>query len=128
MRVYFDLFRPYKRRRAETSGKIMLSQLLYETNDRCATDPRDKIYPLLGLVWYSYSEPLPYPVDYSLSTETVYAQYTKGAIRKEGKLAILSHLRISESMSYDLPSWVPDWRQGPTTRPLSYFPSGSVPV
>jgi Heterokaryon incompatibility protein (HET) len=51
MRVYYSLFRPTKSNRAETSRRLFLSQLLYETNSRSATDPRDKIYALLGLVW-----------------------------------------------------------------------------
>jgi hypothetical protein len=37
-------------------------------------------------------------------------------------------VRVSESASCGLPSWVPDWRQDPSTKPLSYVPLGSAPV
>jgi hypothetical protein len=70
MSLYYDLFWPSNGKRAETSGKCKLSQPLFEPNRRSAIDPRDKEKCNIGIVWYDSSEPLPYPVDYSLLPET----------------------------------------------------------
>jgi len=41
MRFYYDLFQPNNGKRAETSDKCKLFHLLFKTNRKSATDPRD---------------------------------------------------------------------------------------
>ena len=71
-----------------------------------ATDPRDKIYSLLGL---SNFEIIP---DYSKPVKEVYCEFAKATMEQHGLLIILYsgigvHIDSGRRMS-DLPSWVPD--------------------
>ncbi|UKZ69536.1 uncharacterized protein TrAtP1_010542 [Trichoderma atroviride] len=86
-----------------------LSDILWNTWDRDVTDPRDKVFAILGLVGESYNATLP-NIDYSKSTEEVYREVASLIITKENSLDILlaaSGLASGEK----LPSWVPDWRR-----------------
>lgn len=82
-----------------------------------ASDPRDKVFGLLGLV-SEESRPL---ADYSLSTAEVYtkiAMYLLKA-RKRGLHVILGNIchrsHEAREQTQNLPSWVRDWNQrGPT--------------
>jgi hypothetical protein len=79
--------------------------LLYFVNkyrSRLSTDPRDKIYALLGLA--NNVDVFP---DYSLSVREVFQKFTEACIRKSGTLDILNFVSISSRG--DIPSWVPDW-------------------
>lgn len=82
-----------------------------------ASDPRDKVFGLLGIV---HEEGRP-PANYSLSTAEVYVQIVMYLLKvqKRGLDVILGNLchRSDESrvQMKDLPHWVPDWSQcGPT--------------
>ncbi|KAL5589317.1 hypothetical protein FOVSG1_011184 [Fusarium oxysporum f. sp. vasinfectum] len=81
--------------------------LLEDTRDCNASDPRDKIFALLGL-WKKPLEP-----DYTLSPQAVYTGLASGLItggsqKVAGRLFdMASHGR---SM-LGLPSWVPDWSE-----------------
>lgn len=72
-----------------------------------ATDPRDKVYGMLGLAnekIASFIKP-----DYSKSVEQVYTEFAVGLIRSCQKLdEVLSWCVFDEGAT--LPSWVPDWR------------------
>lgn len=82
-----------------------------------ASDPRDKVFGLLGIV----SEESRPPADYSLSPAEVYTQIVMYLLKvqKRGLDAVLGNLcyRSVESrvQMKDLPSWVPDWNQCGTT-------------
>lgn len=79
-----------------------------------ASDPRDKVFALLGIV----SEESRLPANYSLSTAEVYTQIAMHLLKGQqwGLDVILGNLchRSHESRIQikDLPSWVPDWNQG----------------
>ena len=85
-----------------------------------STDPRDKVYAVLGLAGdpiegLTESEALPgqerMVVDYSSSVSEVYQRVAKYMINRDRNfdiLCILSTHRGPESG--DLPSWTPDWR------------------
>lgn len=86
-----------------------LSDLLWNILDRDATDPRDKVFAVLGLVGKEYIDSLP-DIDYSKSIEQVYQEASSFIIMKEKSLDLL----LAASGLNDegiLPSWVPDWRR-----------------
>lgn len=86
-----------------------LSDILWNTWDRDATDPRDKVFAILGLIGEDYSATLP-NIDYSKSTEEVYREVASLIITKENSLDILLAASGLDNGG-NLPSWVPDWRR-----------------
>jgi len=77
---------------------------------RSASDPRDKIFALLGLI--SRSNPtrqLSISPDYSLSWRLIYERTTLSLITTTGSLIPLIRVREHDRDPL-LPSWVPDWR------------------
>ncbi|KAI8944090.1 HET-domain-containing protein [Xylaria longipes] len=84
---------------------------------RGATNPRDKVYGLLGLI----DDAQYITVDYDSPIEMVYENCARGTITKSCGLDLFSHLTgpvRSKTLLYDdsqmlnLPSWVPDWNSG----------------
>ena len=98
---------------------LRLSKLIYDNWGREATDPRDKVYALYGLV-QGYQE-VPLEVNYAMSVEDVYRSTVRFCIENEGKLFILNNVSDFRKQSHHLPSWVPDWRD---RFPLSGFLGG----
>ncbi|KAK0634588.1 heterokaryon incompatibility protein-domain-containing protein [Bombardia bombarda] len=74
-----------------------------------ASDPRDKIFSLLGLTLGAPADGL--VADYSLSMEHIYTGFAAFAIKKLGMTEILKYAGGYENYgkSKSLPSWVPDW-------------------
>ena len=68
-----------------------------------STDPRDKIYSLLGIA--SDAEQLKIVPDYSKSVEGVYAD-AAAKILSLGKLELLHYVHPQNP---NMPTWVPDW-------------------
>ena len=95
---------------------LRLSELIYDNWGREATDPRDKVYALYGLV-QGYQK-VPLEINYAMSVEHVYRSTVRFCIENEGKLSILNSVSHFRKQSHHLPSWVPDWRDR--------FPSGSL--
>ena len=107
-----------------------------------ATDPRDKIYSLLGLV-RSKKDPESHGKvddnvirpDYSSSVDTVFRRVTKSLIKQESSLALLSTVEdASLRVTSNLPSWVPDyavWQEvtilGMPDNPHKYYAGGDEP-
>lgn len=104
-----------------------------------ATNPRDKIYALLGLAWDYPAKPsaispeVPtFTPDYTDSVAQVYTDFAHYQILSSNSLALLSK-RTTQDPSLQLPSWVPDWTQYnllhsaslsprlPTAAPLSRY-------
>jgi hypothetical protein len=87
----------------------LLSDLLHRVRstgmDMSATDPRDHIFALLGLV--GDAGELEIRPDYSKPVAKVYVDVAKKML-VAGHLSILS-LASGSSTVPDLPSWVPDW-------------------
>jgi len=90
------------RRAAEPSPLIYLMRSLRHFQ---ATDPRDKVFALLGIA--SDSQVLGLRPDYRKSYEEAYTDVTRAFIQN-GYIEILS-LSESAKQSILLPSWVPDW-------------------
>jgi hypothetical protein len=91
------------------------------------TDPRDRIYGALGMIFspsaesrirfFSHFSAKKYSVDYSKSVSQVYQDFVKFCIEYSGTLDILTfvqirqwHLSESEPDSDRLPTWAIDWR------------------
>jgi hypothetical protein len=86
-----------------------------------ATDPRDKIYGLLG-VCQALAKRI--KVDYAVPVQDVYADFARSRIETEGELSTLLTARPwvpQNGEDLGLPSWVPDLRgdSGVDTRYLS---------
>ncbi|KAH9890177.1 heterokaryon incompatibility protein-domain-containing protein [Xylariomycetidae sp. FL2044] len=84
-----------------------LSTILPLTRKLEASDPRDKVYAMLGLVNLSRLPGV--KPDYTLSISEVYIAAARAMILEEQGLAVFSSA-TSRPITQDLPSWVPDWR------------------
>ncbi len=86
-----------------------LLTLLFHTRYKLATDPRDKIYALLGVDGIGDIAVMP---DYTISTSTVYQNFTVNCIKARDNLSIICLGGIEtvglKELS-DSPSWVPDF-------------------
>jgi hypothetical protein len=82
---------------------------LHETRNSLATDPRDKIIGLLGLIPSERSWSL--LVNYSVSTGDLYLKVACLFVSEEKSLRFLSAVQPSTAICIrdQLPSWVPDW-------------------
>ena len=89
------------------SKPVRLLEAIYRSRYALSTDPKDKIYGLLGLV-YDGGTFIPEP-NYRQSVEDTYTDLSKALIKKGYPLNLIylrtSHRRTSNS----LPSWVVDW-------------------
>ncbi|TVY16059.1 hypothetical protein LARI1_G003817 [Lachnellula arida] len=72
---------------------------------KAATNPRDKVYALIGLSTARDDEA--FSIDYSLSVREVYINLVKYLATSRKLDVIVSVPRGSND--FDLPSWVPDW-------------------
>ncbi|USP74885.1 HET-domain-containing protein [Curvularia clavata] len=84
-----------------------LVSLLRRFRGRKASDPRDKVYALLGLVQPSSHRP-PLIPDYSLSSAEVYRLAALESMYSSASLSVLT-IDVARKYRQDLPTWVPDW-------------------
>lgn len=88
------------------------NELLLALTDfrHCAsTDPRDKVYALLGIVRWDSGVP-PLEIDYQKSVREVYIDAATAILRSSNDLSLLSAVqsRAAETPLF-LPTWVPSW-------------------
>lgn len=83
---------------------VTLYSLLDRTRRRKCTNPRDKIYSLLGIVDCGAS----ISPDYSKSVEEVFTDTARIMIREYQHLGILSHAGYRERQP-GIPTWAPTW-------------------
>lgn len=92
---------------------VTLSKLLVRYRIREASDPRDKVYSLLGFLPIEKQNRI--PVDYSLDAYSVFQNVATFLVTEEQDLRVLaenktSRIRLSDlDTSFYLPSWVPNW-------------------
>ncbi|KAH8123819.1 HET-domain-containing protein [Trichoderma asperelloides] len=86
-----------------------------------ATNARDKVYAILGLLGEEESLELNIIPDYTQSVEECYQKTSLLIMSQMKNLDILHTDRIFES-TLDLPSWVTDWRSLPDPSPICLDP------
>lgn len=91
-----------------------------------ATDPRDKIYALLGLATVFATDRVVsrIDVDYTISTSDLFLKTARRIASAPGLLGLLRSAGASARRHPDLPSWVPDWSCSSNIRPLSDLCAG----
>lgn len=98
--------------------RMNLCELLKYARLQDATDSRDKVYSILGLLDDEERAYLPKP-DYSSHFLSVFSTWARASIMETSALAVLAavhqYKEATWSLPRDLPSWVPDWRH--TSRP-----------
>ncbi len=89
--------------------QLRLLRCLSQTRYSQATDPRDKVYCLLGIAMEGEDEY--FQPDYSRALRQVYTAATRFIIEKDDHLEALCAVQETDSGVSELPSWVPDWRR-----------------
>lgn len=91
-----------------------LLQQLHDTRGNRATDPRDKVYALMGLL--TPEDRSNVLVDYKKSIDEVYTEVAISILKKENSLRLLSgvqyltHTQLcGDYRASSLPTWVPNW-------------------
>jgi Heterokaryon incompatibility protein (HET) len=99
-----------------TRNPIDLVDLIFATRTCEATDPRDKIFALLGIYTRRGSDAL--QPDYSKSMEDVFKEAALYCIRESNTLRVLSLVEFPTKSS---PSWVPDLSISSSLLRLTYW-------
>lgn len=92
-----------------------LLPLLRKFRNRDASDKRDKVFALIGLVNF-WGQDQPLIPDYETRLSEVYWKTTKHLIRSSKTLAVLSGTTASgRQISAGFPTWVTDWSYRPSS-------------
>lgn len=89
-------------------SNVKLIGLLDRYRQQESTDPRDKVFALLGIADSQDVASLGCNVDYNMTTVEVYTRLAKSYIQRDGNLDILGYAKHGTNIA-GLPSWVPDW-------------------
>lgn len=90
-----------------------------------ATEPKDRIYAMLGLVLDNDRDGIEIIYSKNVSYGDVYREFVRVLILQHGTLDVLSQAGLHSA----LPSWVPDWTLPMKCYPLAlhkYYASGAV--
>jgi hypothetical protein len=106
-RYHFHKTRPLPH---EYSGYLFDGALNYLAwfRRRHATDPRDKLFALYGLI-ISKDSQVRIDTDYHLSIEQIYRDIAVNVLATTRSLDILSIPRGDTNLSHAFASWIPDW-------------------
>jgi hypothetical protein len=83
-----------------------VSKLLQSTSQAGCTDPRDRIYGVLGMCPREVAARI--KPDYTLSHAQIYRDFFKQIVEQYGKLILLQHCDLLQRRM-EGPTWVPDW-------------------
>ena len=106
----------YNKSRLATTGRLIpFKQLLNDHRPCQASDPRDKIYALLGIsdrdlrLFGTYAEA--FRPNYTIDIQTLFTRVTRALLQSYEDLELLFHVesRPKYSRIAELPSWVPDY-------------------
>ena len=111
-------------RTAVTSkGGEELRDLLLNTNSSKATEPRDRIYALLGMMRKGNRES--FTVDYGRPLGTVFAEAVAHIFQKGNGPLLLSGMELAgTSLHNSFPSWVPTFGSRSLLSPTRFHPPG----
>ncbi|KAH7312129.1 heterokaryon incompatibility protein-domain-containing protein [Rhexocercosporidium sp. MPI-PUGE-AT-0058] len=87
-----------------------LLELLLSHKSKKSTDPKDKVYALIGV---SESFDAFGTIDYSQSLREVYTHTARHIITSSQRLDVIC-VKQHDVDQYDLPSWAPDWTRPPS--------------
>ena len=94
------------RERRRSGNLLDLFSLVVKYRRNKVTDPRDKIFALLGLARAADRDA--FKADYTKSTAQVYTEFAKMVIETQKRVDILAFCNMHRKTP-ELPSWVPDW-------------------
>ncbi|KAF7555877.1 hypothetical protein G7Z17_g1800 [Cylindrodendrum hubeiense] len=86
--------------------RFQLSRLLQRARPQQATDPRDKLYSLLGIANPPRRAKGAYHVDYTENPKEVYRRFTREMIVEDGDLGVLSSVQRKQSPTKELEYYV----------------------
>lgn len=89
-----------------------LLELLLSHKSKKSTDPRDKVYALVGIC--STRDTFG-RINYSRSMRDIYTHTARHIISTSGKLDVIC-VKQHDRSQFDLPSWTPDWTRPPPNR------------
>jgi hypothetical protein len=84
---------------------LMIKNLIDQTKNCVCSDPRDKIYAVLSLLWEA--ESIGIEPDYTKTVYEVYQHAVLSFIESTGSLEVLTTIESHENLE-GVPSWVPD--------------------
>ncbi|KAL2277885.1 hypothetical protein FJTKL_15165 [Diaporthe vaccinii] len=93
---------------AEKDPSILQQQVLYFCHFR-TSDPRDKIFALLGLALPTDRVDHDLRPNYRIAVEDLYIQVARRILLRDTEILILAAAGVGHRRSLHLPSWVPDW-------------------
>ncbi|CVK94079.1 related to heterokaryon incompatibility protein het-6 [Fusarium mangiferae] len=103
-----------------SDGEEALLQVLRTCRRKLASDPRDKLYGILGVLSASIREE--FRADYNLSVKDVYTEIVDFLLKTTEKLDIICeaiHFPVHTSTA-NLPTFVPDWSHIPQTSAMGF--------
>lgn len=117
-RTVHALLLQYELKEKRNQELTQLAKLLLYTRRFEASDPRDKVYALLGLTSTDIAA-LGLRADYHFSVAEVYKRVAAALLQHEHRLELLESSRGETALRKLLPSWVPDWSDSsPSEVPL----------
>ena len=90
----------------EEGKRAPLHLLILATRSHHCSDPRDKVYGMVGIARECQEHS--FPIDYSLSVGEVYLRATRWMIEHSKKLDVIT-ATYPQKPEHNLPSWAPDW-------------------
>ncbi|ROV98390.1 hypothetical protein VMCG_07200 [Cytospora schulzeri] len=93
----------------ERRDNMSLVSILAFCGDYQATDPRDRVWAVYGLVCSQDKLIMGHPT-YGYDVKTLYTNLVKVYIEKHKSLDIMGYAQLFRSHDPEWPSWVPDWR------------------
>ncbi|KAL2817983.1 heterokaryon incompatibility protein-domain-containing protein [Aspergillus cavernicola] len=112
-----DILRLKKGMKERSPGNLF-NILLYSSSST-ATDPKDMVYGVLGMIKRSISDASPLQsmeVNYRLSTAEIYTKFTRLLVSEDPRLLLFQnhdpHLQGYAKFQLKLPSWVPNYANG----------------
>jgi hypothetical protein len=86
------------------------------------TDPRDKVYGLLGLTREEFFEENNLPIDYNVSVDTLYTFVAAAIILEKHRLEyVLRHAEYSNRELFHIPTWTPSWHEIHPPRTITFL-------